>query len=879
MKKSIRSIIVAFAILMCVFISWFSFAQESTLSHATLITWPEFNKKVKTLVSNTEVTSVATSDNNVKFIKRASSLQSSNYTGVSTTNSDEEIFVWFDNWTLYYYTDADIINMNQNSMQMFYAFKALKEVDLSTFDTRNVTKMKTMFFNDSALTTIYASGDLFLTDNLITTSDDGSKNMFGNATSLVWWHWTRFDSSKTDQTYARVDKVWEPWYFTEITDDSVLLPWREFNEVIKLLAKDRNIKSIKRAENLDSSFISFPISLNMCNNPVYAWYNWEEETIYYYSQSTTIYMHGDSSYMFSDLTGLTEIDFSGIDTSRVSTMQGMFNGCRGLTKLDLSTFDTSNVDNMWTMFNGCSSLTELDISHFNTSNVTTMHWMFNGCSSLTELDISHFDTSNVDDMETMFYGCKELRELDLSNFNTSNVTTMKRMFDWIVVQEPSKLTTIDLSSFDTNNVTDMEGIFNNLPNLTTIYVSNSFTTNSINNPKMFSNDLSLVWWNGTKFTDLGLIDKTYALIDSESQSWYFTDVNNITVKFINISWDNQILQKKQTVSKWGNIVELTDEEIWETQTWYWLKYYSDTGMNEKFNFNEPIMKYTEIYTQIGINQYTITFNTDWWNEIASITQDYGTDVSIPDNPTREWYMFIWWDKEIPTTMPAENMIITAKWEKLNSWWQSSGWGGHNNSKNETSWKENKDNTEESQSTDEIKNDIKTETKDDMQSVHEWSYKNWLTKYSNMRDARLWDYLTRSEMAKLSSVFAIKILGKTPDESKQDFCSQYADLLKANAEIKSYIVQSCELWYMWYQSNGINALEKFRPYSSLNLAEASVIVSRMMRWNQNATSGGKWYQWHLYATYNNWLIDDIRNPFRNITRWEAFEMFYRMNQLK
>lgn len=63
-----------------------------------------------------------------------------------------------------------------------------------------------------------------------------------------------------------------------------------------------------------------------------------------------------------------------------------------------------------------------------------------------------------------------------------------------------------------------------------------------------------------------------------------------------------------------------------------------------------------------VNQYTITFDTNGGSEITPITQDYGTAITAPANPTREGYTFIGWDKEIPTTMPAENMTVTAQWE-------------------------------------------------------------------------------------------------------------------------------------------------------------------------------------------------------------------------
>ena len=69
-----------------------------------------------------------------------------------------------------------------------------------------------------------------------------------------------------------------------------------------------------------------------------------------------------------------------------------------------------------------------------------------------------------------------------------------------------------------------------------------------------------------------------------------------------------------------------------------------------------------ITAQWEINQYTITFDTNGGSEIASITQDYGTAITAPANPTREGYTFIGWDKAIPATMPAENITLKAKWK-------------------------------------------------------------------------------------------------------------------------------------------------------------------------------------------------------------------------
>ena len=82
------------------------------------------------------------------------------------------------------------------------------------------------------------------------------------------------------------------------------------------------------------------------------------------------------------------------------------------------------------------------------------------------------------------------------------------------------------------------------------------------------------------------------------------------------------------------------------------------GFEDVYTKNEALT----LYPVWNTNKYTITFDTNGGSEIAPITQDYGTKITAPDNPTRKGYTFKEWDKEIPETMPAENMTITAQWE-------------------------------------------------------------------------------------------------------------------------------------------------------------------------------------------------------------------------
>ena len=89
----------------------------------------------------------------------------------------------------------------------------------------------------------------------------------------------------------------------------------------------------------------------------------------------------------------------------------------------------------------------------------------------------------------------------------------------------------------------------------------------------------------------------------------------------------------------------------------------NTGASQ-YDFSAPVLNDITLTAQWSINQYTITFDTTGGSSIAPITQDYGTDITAPADPTREGYTFNGWNKTIPTTMPAENMTITAQWKDI-----------------------------------------------------------------------------------------------------------------------------------------------------------------------------------------------------------------------
>ena len=190
-----------------------------------------------------------------------------------------------------------------------------------------------------------------------------------------------------------------------------------------------------------------------------------------------------TSLWFKYFRNLIEIrGIENLKTSNVTNMSGMFDECFSLLSLDLSTFDTRNVKDMDGMFAGCKAIHSLNVSSFNTDNVTTMYSMFEKCEAITSLNVGSFNTSNVTRMTCMFADCYNLSELDLSSFNTSNVTSMGRMFRG-------------------NSI------------LTTILVSNEWSTEKVDKgDDMFKECTKLVGGSGTTW-DESHTDYTYAHID------------------------------------------------------------------------------------------------------------------------------------------------------------------------------------------------------------------------------------------------------------------------------------------------------------------------------------------------------------------------------
>ena len=261
-------------------------------------------------------------------------------------------------------TSAEIkLTGTRNASYMFYGCSNLASVDVSGFNTSQITNMNSMFYGCDSLEKLDLSG--FDTSRV---KDMGW--MFYGCGSLLTLEVGGFD------TNCVTDMSWMFYGCGGLTDLQVgSFDTGKVTDMNNMFGRCGGLTSLN-VSSFDTSHVT------------------------------------DMGWMFGGCGGLTAFDMSGFNTSRVTNMQGMFSACGNLGELNLSSFNTAQVKNMRDMFHDCTSLTNVDLSSFDTSQVIYMDRMFHNCASLTKLDLSSFDMGRVTSADVMLMRMHKVQLID-----------------------------------------------------------------------------------------------------------------------------------------------------------------------------------------------------------------------------------------------------------------------------------------------------------------------------------------------------------------------------------------------------------------------------------------------------------------------------------
>ena len=260
---------------------------------------------------------------------------STNAKNIEDEASDYEIKLWFNptDKTAYYYAGPEKIYLNEASNRMFRDLSNLISLDVSSFDTSQVTNMEAMFGYMYGLTSLSIS-------NFNTSQVTVMRDMFSNMRNLTSLSLTNFDTSK-------------------VTDMRAM-----FGYMYGLSSLNLSNFDTSQATDMNSMFAGMSLtSLNLSN---------------FDTSKVT-----DMGSMFYNMRNLTSLNLTNFDTSKVTDMSDMFSNMFNLTTLDISNFDTSNVVDMGGMFSfrGVSApsdkLEKIYVNNdFNTSKLTWFSNMF-----------------------------------------------------------------------------------------------------------------------------------------------------------------------------------------------------------------------------------------------------------------------------------------------------------------------------------------------------------------------------------------------------------------------------------------------------------------------------------------------------------------------
>ena len=400
---------------------------------------------------------------------------------------------------------------------------------------------------------------------------------------------------------------------------------------------------------------------------------------------------------------------------------------------------------------------------------------------------------------------------------------------------------------------------------------------------------------------------------------------NVTIKNVEVNYGSEAMHFNGWDDNEKATVKLeSDIKVWSNCTWAWFEAensivdVSEANIDKsvwvwddaKWKSNSEIIwpqwvKTTENtewetptfkqYTWTQTKEFKATFK-DWETVLKEINVEYWNTVSYWDsNPTKSCYSFAGWSPEIPTTMPAEDIVMAAKWTYTCSSSSSSGksWGSSTTKKEETkatTWSANEEIvlgwevTEESTNTEEVKEEntkpavvisdaAKATYNEEQLAAYQWAYENDITTINDADEARLWDPLTRAELAKMMSQYISSVLKKSPIKADKP---EYKDVDESLGDLADFIVKAYQYQIMGIDADG-NALEYFNPNGLVTRAEYATVFSRVLYWSVNNQKDGPYYEKHLAALKEAGILSNDDPTIQEVRGWVMLMMYRSANE--
>ena len=333
-------------------------------------TGQEVNAKMKQLAGDEEISKFSI-NTSIKAIKRSKTIDDKNRNEnniVSDINSNIPIYMWFENGTIYFYTESDSIETNVDCSFMFCTLSEVTFIDIESFNTYYTKNMEGMFEFCGKLANIELS-------NFNTSNVENMSGMFGG-------YIPRIENPTSWSKQINMD-------LNEI--DVKSFDTRKVTNMYGMFANCSNLKTIDLS-NFDTCKVNnMGEMFNMPNDQTS-----QLKTIIFGEKWDTSNVT-TMAYMFSDCASIEEIDFSRFNTEKVTDMKNLLGKCSNIETLDLSNFNTSNVTNMSRMFTSMSRLKTIYVGDgWNTNNVNESTYMFLNSPSIIGGNGTIYDTGKLD---------------------------------------------------------------------------------------------------------------------------------------------------------------------------------------------------------------------------------------------------------------------------------------------------------------------------------------------------------------------------------------------------------------------------------------------------------------------------------------------------